>query len=290
MRKFTIFLALLFFVGLQGVLAQTRVITGTVISSDDKSPIPGVTVVVKSTTIGTTTNLEGKYVLTVPTKYNLLTFSFVGMKTKEIAIGESVTLDVVMEADIMNMDEIVVTAVGIPRETKALSYSVQNVTSEDLQKAARTDVINSLQGKVSDVQIINSAGVAGAASYITIRGVQSLTQDNQPLFIVDGVPINNGGGTYGVDGVAFSNRAIDLNPDDIESVNVLKGGAATALYGLRAASGAIVITTKKGHATTGKKVAINFNTYVQFDQVSMLPALRKPIHREVEVIGSPGTD
>jgi TonB-linked SusC/RagA family outer membrane protein len=274
MRKFTIVLVFLLFAGLQGVLAQTRVISGMVTSSEDQSPIPGVTIVVKSTTIGTTTNADGKYVLSVPTKYNILVFSYVGMKTKEVTLGESNTLDLAMEPDIMNMDEIVVTAIGIPRETKALSYSVQEVGSEEIQKAARTDIVNSLQGKVSDVQIINSAGVAGGATYIQIRGVQSLTQNNQPLFVVDGIPVSGSetGGAYGVDGVAFSNRSIDLNPDDIESVNVLKGGAATALYGLRAASGAIVITTKKGKATVGKKISVNFNSYIQFDKISQVPA------------------
>lgn len=135
-----------------------------------------------------------------------------------------------------------------------------------------------MKGKASDVQIISSAGVAGAATYIQIRGVQSLTQSNQPLFIIDGIPISGSdvGGDYGVDGVATSNRSIDINPDDVESINVLKGGAATALYGLRAASGAIVITTKKGRAVGGgRKIAVNFNSYLQFDKVSQLPKLQK---------------
>jgi TonB-linked SusC/RagA family outer membrane protein len=280
MRKFTIVLAFLLIAGLQGLLAQTRVISGVVTSSEDKSPIPGVTIVVKSTTIGTTTNVDGKYTLSVPSKYNVLTFSYVGMKTKEVNIGESNTLDLVMEPDIMNMDEIVVTAIGIPRETKALSYSVQNVNSDDIAKASQTDVINTLQGKVSDLQVVSSSGVAGAASYIQVRGVTSLTQNNQPLFVVDGVPIagaETGGDIEAAtnnnfDGVGLSNRAIDLNPDDIESVSILKGGAATALYGLRAASGAVIITTKKGKATAGKKISVNFSTSVKFDVVSQLPA------------------
>jgi TonB-linked SusC/RagA family outer membrane protein len=282
MRKFTIVLALLLLAGLQGVLAQTRVITGVVTSSEDKSPIPGVTIVVKSTTIGTTTNIDGKYVLSVPAKYDVLTYSYVGMKTKDVKISEATTLDVIMDPDVMNMDEIVVTAIGIPRETKALSYSVQNVSSEDIGKTGQTDMINSLQGKVSDVQIINSSGAAGGASYIQIRGANSLTGNNQPLFVVDGVPIagaETGGSvnsaTNGaLNGVALSNRAIDLNPDDIESISVLKGGAATALYGLRASSGAIIVTTKKGKAGTGKKINVNFTTYVKFDVVSQLPALQ----------------
>ncbi len=150
------------------------------------------------------------------------------------------------------------------------------------RKASQTDVINSLQGKVSDVQVVSSSGTAGAASYMQIRGVTSLTQNNQPLFVVDGVPVagaETGGSTWSatemhLNGVALSNRAIDLNPDDIESVSVLKGGAATALYGLRAASGAVIITTKKGKATAGKKISVNFSTSVKFDVVSQLPALQ----------------
>jgi len=267
-------LALLLFVGLQGVLAQTRVITGAVTSTDDGSSIPGVTILVKGTTIGTTTDLDGKYTLTVPTKYNTLIFSYIGMKTQEITLGESTTIDIAMESDVLNMDEVVVTAIGIPRETKALSYSVQEVSGDDISRSGSVDFINALQGKVSDVQITSSSGAAGASSYITIRGVQSLTQNNQPLFVVDGVPINNSGGVYGVDGVATSNRAIDINPDDIASINVLKGGAATALYGLRAASGAIVITTKKGTATTGRKISVNFNTSIKFDQISQVIGLQ----------------
>ena len=276
MRKFTLILAIMLLAGLQGVFAQTRVISGTVTSSEDKQPIPGVTVVVPGTTIGTNTGLDGKFVVAVPAKYTSLTFSYVGMKTKLVPIGTATTLDVVMDNDVMNMDEVVVTAIGIPRESKALSYSVQEVGSDDIMKSARTDAVNSLQGKVSDVQIINSSGVAGGATYVQIRGVQSINLNNQPLYVVDGIPISGSesGGIYGVDGVATSNRNIDLNPDDIESINVLKGGAATALYGLRAASGAIVITTKKGKATPGKKLSVNFNTYVQFDKVSMLPKLQ----------------
>ncbi len=276
MRKFTLILALLLMAGLQGVFAQTRVITGTVTSSEDKQPIPGVTVVVPGTTIGTNTGMDGKYVLAVPSKYTSLTFSYVGMKTKAVTIGTATTLDVVLDNDVMNMDEVVVTAIGIPRETKALSYSVQEVGADDIMKSARTDAVNSLQGKVSDVQVINSAGVAGGATYVQIRGASSITQNNQPLYVIDGIPISGSesGGTYGVDGVATSNRNIDINPDDIESMNVLKGGAATALYGLRAASGAIIITTKKGKSTPGKKMSVNFNTYIQFDKVSMLPALQ----------------
>jgi TonB-linked SusC/RagA family outer membrane protein len=280
MRKFTLFLALLLLTGLQGVFAQTRVITGTVTSSEDKQPIPGVTIVVKGTTIGTNTGTDGKYVLSVPTKYNFLNFSYVGMKSKDVEIGTATSLDVVMIYDVMNMDEVVVTAIGVPRETKALSYAVQNVSSDEISKAGQSDMINSLQGKVSDVQIVSSSGTAGAASYIQIRGVTSLTGNNQPLFVIDGVPVagaetggsvaSASGGNY--DGVALSNRAIDINPDDVESVSVLKGGAATALYGLRAASGAIIITTKKGQAGSGKKINVTFNTSVKFDVVSQLPA------------------
>jgi TonB-linked SusC/RagA family outer membrane protein len=273
MRKFTMLLALMLVIGLQVVHAQ-RTITGKVTSSDDGSGIPGATVLVKGTAVGAITDVDGKFTLSVPKDKDAVLVSYVGMVTQEIKLGTDNVVNVTLVPSVQELEGVVVTAIGIPRESKALSYSVQEVGSAEITKAARTDVINSLQGKVSDVQIINSAGVAGASSYMQIRGAQSITGNNQPLFVLDGVPISNSGGLNGVDGVAMSNRAIDLNPDDIESISVLKGGAATALYGLQAASGAVIITSKKGKATPGKKVAVTFNTYIQFDQVSQLPKLQ----------------
>lgn len=279
MRKCSIFLALNLFVAMQGMLAQSWIINGRVTFSEDKSPIPGVTVAVKGTTIGTTTDIDGKYILTVPLKDNILVFSYAGRKTKEVEIGEFITIDIMMDPDILNKNEVIVTAIGIPHETKTLSYSVQNIQGEEIRKSGESDIISSLNGIASDVQIIKTAGVAGAASYIQIRGIQSLTGNNTPLFVIDGIPVEsgtsstgNGGGVDNVDGVAQGNRAVDINPDDIESITILKGGAASALYGLRGASGAIVMTTRKGSASNGKKVGVTFNSSLQLEKVSQLPA------------------
>ncbi len=280
MRKITIMLAFLFFAGLQFAFAQTRTISGTVTSSEDGSGIPGVTVQVKGTTVGTTTDIDGKYSLEVKPKYKTLVFSYVGMKTVEVAIGNQNQINVTMKPDVLQMDEVVVTAIGISKEKKALAYNVQDVKSEEIAKSGNTDVVNALQGRVSGVEITSSSGAAGAATYITIRGAKSLVGNNQPLFVVDGVPVDNsvvrdedGYQSGDVAGVARGNRALDLNPDDIESVSVLKGGAATALYGIRGANGVIQITTKKGKATKGNKVDINFNSSVMFSKISRVPKL-----------------
>ncbi|MCD4736412.1 MAG: SusC/RagA family TonB-linked outer membrane protein [Bacteroidales bacterium] len=284
MRKFTLFLAFLIFTGMQVVQAQQKVVSGKVTSSDDSKGIPGVTIQVKGTVLGTTSDLDGNYEISFDAKYNTLIFSFVGMKTQEVDVGDKTSLDLVMEPDVFNIEGAVVTAIGIKRETKALGYSVTEVSEEEITRTQNTNVVNALSGKVAGVQVISSSGAAGGASFVTVRGVASLLGNNQPLFVVDGVPISNDQNFSGnpddaennlLDGVAYSNRAIDLNPEDIESISVLKGGAATALYGVRAANGAIIITTKKGTATKGRKINVNIHSSVSFDVVSKLPDVQK---------------
>lgn len=274
MRKFTILLALLCLFGVLAVNAQKRVITGKVTAAEDNSALPGVTVLVKGTTIGTVTDVKGEYQITVPEKSNTLVFSFIGRKTVEFAIGNNYNISIAMEEDILKIDEVVVTAIGISREAKALGYSVQNIGNEVLEKAQTPNFINSLNGRVAGLQVVNSSGAAGSSAYMTIRGAASITGNNQPLIVIDGVPIDNGGGVGDVDGVALSNRGIDINPDDIASIAVLKGGAAVALYGLRAANGAIIITTKKGGSSAGKKVSVSWNSSISFEKVNKLPELQ----------------
>ncbi|MEZ5197150.1 MAG: SusC/RagA family TonB-linked outer membrane protein [Bacteroidales bacterium] len=270
---------------MQVVQAQNRDISGTVRSADDGQPIPGVQVVVDGTTIGTVTNLDGYYELSVPATAKKLVFTFIGMISQEVEIGDQSTIDISMENDMLNIEGVVVTALGIERESKALGYGVSEVSNAEINKSANNDVINALAGRASGVDVISASGAAGAPTYITVRGATSIIGDNQPLFVVDGVPIDNtvapdddgysdsdwGGGD--VAGVARSNRALDLNPDDIASMSILKGGAATALYGMRGANGVIIIETKKGSATEGRKVAVNFNSSVTFDQISNVPKL-----------------
>jgi TonB-linked SusC/RagA family outer membrane protein len=269
MKRFTVLLAFLVFV-FSGIFAQNVQITGNVTGSEDGAPLPGVSVVVKGTTVGTVTDFNGYYVLSVPESATTLVFSFVGMRTQEVAIEGRTTVNVVLEPDALDLEEVVVTAIGIKREAKALGYSVQNVSSEEIENSENISVLNSLSGKVAGVTITNSSGAAGAATFIEIRGASSLTGSNRPLFVIDGVPIQGGGGTYGVDGVAVSDRAIDINPDDIQDITVLKGGAATALYGLRAANGAIVITTKRGAVGAAKKTTVEFNTSVTVENISQV--------------------
>jgi TonB-linked SusC/RagA family outer membrane protein len=273
MKKLSL-LIVLFVLGVSALLAQTKVITGTVTSAvEGEGPIPGVTVQVKGTTIGTATDVNGKYSVSVPANATTLIFSYIGMKKQEVEINNRAVIDGVMQADILGLGEVVVTALGISREKKALGYSVSDVKSDEIAYSKNTNVMNSLEGKVAGVRINNSTGAVGASTFIEIRGSSSLTRNNQPLFIIDGVPLISGfvGGDDGVDGVAHKDANVDLNPDDIESISVLKGGAATALYGLRASTGAVVITTKKGKAGA---TVVNFGSSVTIEQITQVPDLQ----------------
>lgn len=266
MRKFTIALFLLLCIGVVGAYAQ-RTITGKVTSAEDKSTIPGATVIVKGTTIGTITDMDGKYTIIVPANKNILMFSYVGMITVEKTLGESNVLDVVLSASIQELEGIVVTALGIPREKKSLGYATQEVKGDELNVVKTDNFVNSLSGRVAGVQVKTTTNFGGSTN-VLLRGSKSLTGDNQALFVIDGVPVNNditnsrsqqqSGQSYD-----FGNAASDINPNDIESVNVLKGSAATALYGSRAANGVIMITTKKGvkegGGTTRKGVGVTLD-------------------------------
>jgi TonB-linked SusC/RagA family outer membrane protein len=268
MRKFTLFFVFLLFVGIQGALAQT-VVKGTITDAKDGTPLPGVSIVVKGTLTGTVSDIKGNYTLTVPAGYNDLIFSFVGMLTKEMKIDGKSTIDVKLEDDVVGLDEVIVTALGISREKKSLGYAVQDLKGDELAKAKETNIVNSLSGKISGVQITNSSGAVGSSSRIVIRGVTSITGDNQPLFVVDGIPISNtdfasgdglgGNGATSTknNGVNRGNGAADINPDDVESISVLKGPTAAALYGSRAKNGVILITTKSGSSGTAKRKGLN---------------------------------
>jgi|AntRauTorcE11898_2_1112593.scaffolds.fasta_scaffold00599_4 TonB-linked SusC/RagA family outer membrane protein len=275
MRKFTILLALMTFLGVNSVLAQ-RTINGTVTSAEDGQAIPGVQVVVKGTTIGTTTDLDGNYNLTVNEQAEILVFKFVGMATKEIEIGNKTVINVTLQSQVMDIEGVVVTALGISREKKSLGYSVQEVSGDDMNKATQNDAISSLQGRVSGVQI-RSSGNMGGSNNILIRGATAITGDNQPLIVVDGVPMDNanyndintqaGGG-----GTDYGNMLNDIDPSEIESVSVLKGAAA-ALYGSRAANGVILIETKK--AKRGKEAFdVSFTSSVDFEEKYLHPNLQ----------------
>lgn len=291
MRKFTLFLAFLFFVGMQVVQAQDKALTGTVTSSEDGQPIPGVQVVVKGTTLGTITDLDGNFSLTAPSDATALVFTYIGMASQEIAIGTETNFTVTMEPDILNLEGVVVTALGITREKKSLGYAVQEVSGEELTQVRETNVVNSISGKVSGVQIRQSPTMGGSAN-VLIRGTTSLTQNNQALFVVDGIPLNNNNTNEdrvvanstssnqndGWGGYDYGNAAMDINPDDIESMSVLKGAAATALYGSRAANGVILITTKKGRKGKGGGIGVTINSGLT---LSMIDKSTLPKHQDL---------
>jgi TonB-linked SusC/RagA family outer membrane protein len=267
MKKTITLLALLLAFVCMRTSAQDRTITGKVTSSQDNLGIPGVAVVVVGTTTGASTDIDGKYSVTVPVTGKQLRFSGVGLKTKVVDVGASDVIDVAMEPDILRLDEVVVTALGISREKKSLGYSTQEVSGEQLSTVKSGNFMNEISGKVSGVQIKNTGNIGGSTNII-IRGTTSLLGDNQALFIVDGVPMDNTkqsvfGQNRGTAGYDYGSPVADINPDDIESINVLKGAAATALYGSRAARGVVLVTTKKGRpALPGAKsrIGVTYNT------------------------------
>ncbi len=281
MKKLLLFFVLFAFIGSRFLLAQTKIITGTVTSAaEGEGAIPGVTVQVKGTTLGTITDLNGKYSISVPRGAATLVFSYIGMKKQEIDIGSKSTIDVIMEPDIMGLDEVVVTALGISREKKSLGYATQEVKGDVISTVKTDNFVNSLSGKVSGVVITRNTNIGGSTN-VQVRGATSITGNNQALFVVDGVPISNRitntrGQSQDGTGYDFGNAASDINPDDIESINVLKGAAATALYGSRAATGVIMITTKKGNQKkSGIGVTVSSNVTIGTVDKSTFPTYQK---------------
>ena len=260
--------------------AQSRTITGTITSATDNEPLPGATVLVKGTTTGTITDLDGKYVLVVPQDKDVLVYTFLGFKMHEETIGNRNVINVGLEEDVLGLETVVVTALGIPKEKLSLGISTQEVGGDRISSSGEENFIEGLSAKAAGVQVVGAAGTPGASSKIIIRGPSTFTNENQPLVVIDGVPIDNStnntvAGDYPfnatLNGVSNSNRAIDVNPDDIESINILKGPAAAALYGSRAGSGAIIITTKRGNKAGDKAVHINFSSSLEVNQVSNIP-------------------
>jgi len=270
MKKITMLLVILTFLGLQVIQAQKRTVSGTVTSDDDNAPLPGVSIVEKGTTNGVVTDINGKYSISVDGKVSLI-FTFVGMSPKEIVTENSTSINVVMSATEVGIDEVVITAMGISREKKSLGYSVQDIGGDELSKNKEANIVNSLSGQISGIQVTSSSGAVGASSRIVIRGATSITGNNEPLFVVDGVPINNTNYGTATDGGGFDtpSGSADINPDDIETISVLKGANAAALYGSRAANGVILIKTKTGNK--GQGLGVSVNSTVTFEQPFILP-------------------
>lgn len=243
------------------LFAQEQV-SGTVKDNNNEF-LPGVSIQIKGTSEGTITDIDGRFTLRVPDLRTVLVFSFVGMETQEVDINGRKNIDVVLEFSSIGIDEVVITALGLSRQKKTLGYAVSEVEGNDIQRVAQENVLNSLSGRVAGVAI-NSTGGPGASVSMVIRGASSLTSDNQPLFVVDGVPVNNTLNNVSSMGdrnmVDYGNAISDLNPEDIKSISVLKGPSAAALYGSRAGNGVVLITTKSGKGSKGFGVSVTSNT------------------------------
>ncbi|MDG1047156.1 MAG: SusC/RagA family TonB-linked outer membrane protein [Flavobacteriaceae bacterium] len=263
-------LALVFAVQL--LFAQEKTISGTV-SDGDGIPLPGATVIVQGTTNGVSTDFDGNYTI-FANEGETLSFSFIGYVAKTVVVGASNTINVTLETDSQQLDEVIVTSLGIKREKKALGYAVSEVDQTQLEQRADGDIGRVLSGKASGVNITNQSGLSGSGTSIVIRGFNSFSQGNQPLFIVDGIPFStetNNQGSF-VDGNNGSSRFLDIDPNNIENVSVLKGLAASTLYGTQGRNGVILITTKAGQSGTGaKKTEITVNTSMFINEMASMP-------------------
>ncbi|MGB2174764.1 MAG: TonB-dependent receptor plug domain-containing protein, partial [Flavobacteriaceae bacterium] len=246
--------------------AQQKTITGTV-NDETGGPLPGATVVIEGTTQGVATDFDGNFTLQAA-QGDVLIISFVGYADQRQTVGSQDNYEILLQTD-NSLSEVVVTAYGVKKEKRSVGYAVQEVKSKAIVNSGASNVLDALSGKSAGVQITRSSGSAGGGSRIVIRGATSMVGDNQALIIIDGVRSNNetlnaqGSGTAGT---AQSNRLMDLNSEDIESISVLKGAAATAVYGTAGSRGVILITTKKG--SKENKFAVNFSSQTAFDQVS----------------------
>ena len=268
-KRLTMLVACLFlFLG--GGLSQTKV-NGTVVSQEDNEPVIGVSVLVVGTNVGTVTDANGQFSLTVPAGKKTLRFTYVGMETLEVSARPN--MRIVLRNGDTNLDEIVVTAMGISRQQKTLGYSAQTLDNAELTAGRLADVTNSLAGKVAGLQVNTTSSDPGQASSVIIRGVSSINGNNQPLYVIDGVPLQTT--SLQVQGHTLAQGGLsNINPSDIESMTVLKGAAATAIYGSRAANGVIVVTTKNGKKGDGRNFSISYDGSVQWRSVSTLPKMQ----------------
>jgi TonB-linked SusC/RagA family outer membrane protein len=267
--KFNGILVLLVVLMAQLTFAQERAVTG-VVSDDAGMPIPGVSVLVKGTNFGTQTDFDGKFAIKASPS-QILIFSYIGMKSKEVKATSS-TVNVKLTGSAVELEGVIVTALGIKRSEKAIGYAAQSVKGEALTEARESNLVNALSGKIAGVQVTNSSGAVGASSRVVLRGNSSITGNNQALFIVDGIPFDNSsaGNAGSGGGRDLPNGVASISPDDIESMTVLKGPNAAALYGLRASNGVIIITTKSGKSGKGNSV-VSFNTNTTFSNPLVVP-------------------
>lgn len=285
--KKTLFMSLvLVFAFLNGVLAQTSTISGRVTDQKTSEGLPGVTVLVKGTSNGTSTNTDGAFTLSVPSPGGTLVFSSVGYTSQERAIGSNSTFAIKLSPDVRQLNEVVVTALGLTANRDQLGTAQATVKGAALVNSGETSVITALSGKTPGVLITRTSGDPGASANIQIRGASTITGNLQPLIVVDGIPVynssvgddgilssNGGAGSNVVNGVVQASRLNDINPDDIATMEVLKGAAASAIWGTRAANGVIVITTKKGASANGK-LNVSYRSSYGVDQINRTPGLQ----------------
>ncbi len=278
MKQKLLFVLMLFAAfSLQLAFAQDRTVSGTV-TGEDGDPIVGAAVVLKGTTIGAFTDDQGQFSLSVPAGMDQLVVSYLGMRAEEVTIGTQSVLTIAMRSE-LQLDEVVITALGISREKKSLGYATQQVGGDEVSRVKDVNFINSLSGKIAGVDVARSSTLGGSSNVI-IRGYKSLTGNNQALFVVDGIIMGNditntSNQRTGRGGYDFGNAAMDINPEDIESINVLKGAAATALYGSRAANGVILVTTKKGSLTKGLGVSVSSGVMFGSIDKTTMPVYQK---------------
>ncbi|TXK46436.1 SusC/RagA family TonB-linked outer membrane protein [Pontibacter qinzhouensis] len=252
--------------------AQGRTVTGNVTDQATGQGLPGVSIQVKGTTTGTATDIDGNFSVSVPSENTTLVFRAIGYQAVERAVGTSSTINVVLAVNAQQLNEVVVTAQGIERDVRSLGYATQSVQGEAISQRSEPNVLNALQGKVAGVNITGASGAPGASTNINIRGITSFNGSNQPLIVVDGIIFSNDvdNSQNTLFGSQPSNRLADINPESIESINILKGPAASVLYGSRASAGVIVITTKSGRGMKGK-TEVTFNSSVNFQNIAYLP-------------------
>ena len=294
-----LFFILIFLFGVQ-TYAQDRILNGTILDQNG-IPVVGASVYIKDTNKGTVTNMDGKFTLSGPVRENsVLVISSIGFVTQELNLGSATTFNITLQEDLEGLDEVVVTALGIKREKKALGYAVTEIKGSTIAETQRDNFINGLAGRVAGVEVNSTSGLPGASSSIVIRGISSLSGNNQPLFVVDGLPISNNTTSTSIfassfntatsfenRGIDFTNRGADINPEDIESVTILKGPEAAALYGIEAASGAIVITTKRGKAG---KARIDYSNSFRMDRLVEYPEIQQTYSRGANGFTDPGNE
>lgn len=297
MKKLLIPILLCFF----GIAQAQRSVSGTV-TDENGDPLIGATLIVPGTVIGTVTDVDGMFRLKIPLDAKTLAVSFTGFATKEVVVGAESQLTISLVPGI-TLNETVVTALGITRSEKSLGYAVAQVNGDDISKVRDPNIVNQLAGRAAGVTVVGSTGNLGSSSRITIRGIKSINGDNQPLFVVDGVPMDNSnftnqaqvvGAGIGTNPYDFGNAIQDLNPDDVDQVSILKGQAAAALYGSRGANGVIIITTKKGKSSPsgvgGRGLGVSVNSSLTFDQISVFPKIQNKYGGGVDLLPQGYTD